>query len=251
MSIGTGPGAVRTDPAPAGPQRSGKGWKLTLVALIGLYVLLAAYGLIANVGGIKATSSAATPAAAPTPAPSFALASLPPSAAGAPPAANPARSSDGSRAGTPGAHSLGVSSITAVGPDGPSDGDNPRTAARLLDVDTDQPWYSQWYASPSFGGLRSGTGLLLDLGNAETVTDVRLTLGSELGADVQVRVGNTPSVDLPTVASAWGAAGSMRLTAATPAAGRYVLIWFTRLPPDGHGHYQVNVYNVDVDGVSG
>ena len=38
------------------------------------------------------------------------------------------------------------------------------------------------------------------------------------------------------------------LTAATAAKGRYVLIWFTRLPPDGHGHYQVSVYDVEVDG---
>ena len=101
------------------------------------------------------------------------------------------------------------------------------------------------------GGLRTGTGLLLDLGKSVTVTDVQLTLGSEPGADIQVRVGGIPSVNLPTVASAWGAGGTVRLTAATPAAGRYVLIWFTRLPADGQGHYQVNVYNVSVDGVSG
>jgi hypothetical protein len=30
-----------------------------------------------------------------------------------------------------------------------------------------------------------------------------------------------------------------------------VLIWFTRLPPDGQGHYQVSVYSVSVDGLSG
>lgn len=256
MSIGTGPGAAEPDPAPTEPQRASNKWKLTLVGLIVIYILLAVYSLIANAGGIKATvSAAATSAGAPSSAPSFALASVPPSAvgnavAGAPSAANPASSAAVSRPGSPAAHPLGVASITAFGPEGSSDGDNPRIAFRLLDVDTDQPWYSQWYATPSFGGLRSGTGLLLDLGRAATVTDVRLTLGSEPGADVQVRVGSTPSMDLPTIASAWGAGGTVRLTAATPAEGRYVLIWFTHLPADGHGHYQVSVYDVSVDGVS-
>jgi hypothetical protein len=27
-----------------------------------------------------------------------------------------------------------------------------------------------------------------------------------------------------------------------------VLIWFTLLPPDGQGHYQISVYNITVDG---
>jgi hypothetical protein len=40
----------------------------------------------------------------------------------------------------------------------------------------------------------------------------------------------------------------VRLAAKDPAEGRYVLIWFTRLPPDSQGHYQVSVYRAFVDG---
>lgn len=253
MSIGTGPGAAEPGPAPEKPQRASTKWKLTLAGLIGVYVPLAAYGLIANAGGITATFAAATSAKAPSPAPGMALSPASPSASGhtvAGPASpvKPTTSAVVPRTSSAAARSLAVSSITAFGPEGPADGDNPRVASRILDVGTDQPWYSQWYTTPSFGGLRTGTGLLLDLDTPTTVTDVWLTLGSEPGADVQVHVGSTPSLDMPTVASAWGAGGTVRLTAATPAEGRYVLIWFTRLPPDGHGHYQVSVYNVMVDG---
>jgi hypothetical protein len=141
-----------------------------------------------------------------------------------------------------------VASIAAFGPEGTADGDNPGTVSQILGAGTDQPWRSDWYATPEFGNLQSGTGLLLDLSNPVTVADVRLALGSEPGADVQVRVGNSPSLDLPTVASSLGAGGTVQLTAATPAKGRYVLIWFTRLPSNGHGHYQVSVYDVGVDG---
>jgi hypothetical protein len=146
---------------------------------------------------------------------------------------------------------LNVASVVAVGPDGTADGDNPGTVSRVLAPDAGQPWYTQWYATPEFGNLRSGTGLLLDMGETVSVREVQLVLGSEPGADVQVRVGSSPLLDLPTVASATSAGGTVRLTATAPAKGRYVLIWFTQLPPDGHGHYQVSVYSAAVDGTAG
>ena len=40
----------------------------------------------------------------------------------------------------------------------------------------------------------------------------------------------------------------MQLRLAAPASGRYVLIWFTRLPPDSPGKYQVSVYGATVYG---
>ena len=41
----------------------------------------------------------------------------------------------------------------------------------------------------------------------------------------------------------------MRLAVTAFATGWYVLVWFTRLPPNGHhGQYQVDVYGVTVDG---
>ncbi len=50
------------------------------------------------------------------------------------------------------------------------------------------------------------------------------------------------------MASSSDVAGTVRLTVSAPATGRYVLIWFTRLPPDGPGRYQVSVYSVAVEG---
>ena len=257
MSIGKGHGAAEPGPVPEKPQRPGKKWKLAIAGLIGVYALLAVYALISNASAIGASTSA--PAAKAATPPGHATTG-PPSAAkptnlahvpAARPARSPAALAKAPAARTvrsPAARSLAVTSIAAFGPEGTADGDNPGITFRIRHGSTDQPWYSQWYTTPEFGGLRLGTGLLLDLGKAMTVTDVRLALGSEPGADVQVRVGNAPSTDLPTVASASGADGAVRLTMSHPAKGRYVLIWFTRLPPDGHGHYQVSVYNVSVDG---
>jgi hypothetical protein len=157
-----------------------------------------------------------------------------------------------SPAGTLAPHALGVASIAAFGPEGIADGDNPGLVSGILDVGTDRPWYSHWYATPEFGNLQAGTGLLLDMGDAVRVSDLRLVLGSPLGADIQVRVGNTTApADLATVASATDVGGTVRLPATSPASGRYVLVWFTRLPPNGQpGEYQVDVYGVQVDGTA-
>ena len=40
----------------------------------------------------------------------------------------------------------------------------------------------------------------------------------------------------------------MDLTLTRPARARYLLIWFTKLPPDGAGTYQASVYQIAVRG---
>jgi hypothetical protein len=231
--------AAQTEQEPAPPRGADHRWKLALGALLGCYIALGIYYLISfPVAGPAA--SGAKPSVASPPA---TASTGPPLAVATPPAlARPTASG-------PPAHALNVASVAAVGPEGTADGDNPGTAGRVIGETTGQPWYSQWYATPEFGALRTGTGLLLDLGETVSVRDVRLALGTTPGADVQVRVGDSPSLaSLATVAGARDASGSVRLTAADQATGRYVLIWFTRLPPDSAGHYQVSVYRAAVDG---
>jgi hypothetical protein len=240
VHIGTkhGPAERETEPE----KRPGKLWMLALAGLVGTFVALACYDLISNSAELGVGTVTAAPKTVQSPASQAGTASR---SAGRSP--GPASVSSTATTGRPTPHPLTVISVAAFGPEGTSDGDNPDLASRTLDVSTDLPWYSQWYATPDFGNLRSGTGLLLILGKAASVRDVRLVLGSAPGADIQVRVGNSPAPDLPVVAGASDVRGTVLLAATTPAVGRYVLIWFTRLPPDGHGHYQVDVYSVGVD----
>jgi hypothetical protein len=138
-------------------------------------------------------------------------------------------------------------SAVAFGPDGVSDGDNPQNAARVL-TDPAQGWQTDWYMTPDFGALRTGTGLLLDMGRAVTITTVGLTLGFP-GADFQLRAGMAPDFGaLPVVATATDAGDAVSLPLAAPVKARYVLLWFTKLPPDGVGTYQVFVHQVEVQG---
>jgi hypothetical protein len=75
-------------------------------------------------------------------------------------------------------------------------------------------------------------------------------LGSARGADLQVRIGTatTSLSDLQPMAYATDAGGPVDLRLTKPTRGRYVVIWFTKLPPDTSGTFQATVYNVSIEG---
>jgi hypothetical protein len=192
----------------------------------------------------SATAEASGAAQASAPAAAKASASAQPSASAA--KASPSAAAKGEAQPVT---TLPVVSATAYGPDGSADGDNPGNARYAIAGDASLTWSSQWYATPRFGLLKHGTGLLLDLGKESTVTSVRLILAQYGGSDLQIRIGNgTALPDLGLAATATNVAGTVKLTLRHPEAGRYLLIWFTQLPPDGSGHYQASVSHVIVTG---
>jgi len=143
---------------------------------------------------------------------------------------------------------LTPASVAAFGPAGLADGDDPQGAALATGGDPAQPWTSQWYATAQFGALKNGTGLLLDMGRTVTVSSVRVSLVNS-GADIDLRAGSRPDLAfLPRVAGASNAGGTVRLRPGTPVHARYVLIWFTKLPPDNVGTYRASVYRITVQG---
>jgi hypothetical protein len=74
---------------------------------------------------------------------------------------------------------------------------------------------------------------------------VTIQLGGIPGADLQLRAGTTLS-DMPVLASAADAGGTVRLPLASRPQIRYLLIWFTLLPPDRTGTYQADISGVTV-----
>jgi len=142
---------------------------------------------------------------------------------------------------------LAPASVAAFGPAGLVNGDDPQGAALAVAGDPARPWISQWYATAEFGALKTGTGLLLDMGRPVSVASVRLSLVSRSGADIELRAGSKPVLSwLPPVASAANAGGTVRFQPSASAHVRYLLIWFTKLPPDNAGTYQASVYQITV-----
>jgi hypothetical protein len=147
------------------------------------------------------------------------------------------------------ARTLTPVTATAFGPNGGSQGDNGDLASHVIDAHPATAWHTDWYATAHFGNLYPGTGLLVDMGRPVTITAAQIALGSGHGASLQLRVGTAPALaDLPPVALASNAGGVVRLRLAIPAHGRYVLVWFTSLPPDPAGTFQASVYSIRLEG---
>jgi hypothetical protein len=120
-----------------------------------------------------------------------------------------------------------------------------------IDESTATAWTTDWYRTAQFGGLQAGTGLLIDMGHPVTITSARIILGSARGADLLVLTGRTPILTrMRRQAIASDAGGAVHLRLARPGLARYLLVWFTRLPPDSPGKFQASVYSVRLKGFS-
>ncbi len=135
----------------------------------------------------------------------------------------------------------------------------PSTHADLaIDSQPNTAWQTQFYLNnPVFGGLKTGSGLILDMGKEVKLSSVTVELGPTPGADVAIEVGNDGSrtqaslATFKTVAQANDLSGTHTFQLRSAATGRYVLIWFTRLPPQANGpksHYEAEIFNIIVKG---
>ncbi len=100
-------------------------------------------------------------------------------------------------------------------------------------------WSTEHYASRDFGHAKPGVGVWLELANPAAVRTVAVdTQASGWSADVFVA--DSPGTSL----GAWGSAvatgsdlpADATLTITKPRAAKYVLIWFTSLPPTDELH---------------
>jgi eukaryotic-like serine/threonine-protein kinase len=105
-----------------------------------------------------------------------------------------------------------------------------------------------------FGGLKAGSGLILDMGRRVRLRSVTVTFGAEPGADVAIELGGSDALaastvgTFTTVASADDVGGTHTFRTSSSARGRCVLIWFPRLPPAGPDRFQAEIYGVTVRG---
>jgi serine/threonine protein kinase len=137
--------------------------------------------------------------------------------------------------------------------------ENSQYANLAIDGNPATAWTSQYYDSALFGNLKAGSGLIIEMGRPIRLSSLRVTFGPLPGADVQIKIGNSDARSpaalqtFTTVARATDVAGTHTFFSDATTTGRYVLIWFTRLPPDPKlaGKYMAQVSSVVVRGSPG
>jgi serine/threonine-protein kinase len=133
---------------------------------------------------------------------------------------------------------VAVASVEPYAGDGGSVG-HPEEAPLAVDGQASTAWYTQHYASAAFGQLRSGAGLLFDLGHPVAVKSLKLRL-AVTGVALQVHAGDAVGSLLSSSAVGSSASAPSVLTLRPTTTARYWLVWFTKLAPND-GAYRAGV----------
>lgn len=138
-----------------------------------------------------------------------------------------------------------IKSVAMYDPQGDGQ-ENAKDAPRAIDHDPQTAWETlQYKRSPLFGNLKSGVGLIFDLGSATEVREVDITT-TEPGTDIEIRIGDQANgaLDSYRVVGQQSALPAHAVITLQPgASGRYVVVWFTKLVPVG-SEFQGNLAEV-------
>ncbi|MGW7443100.1 serine/threonine protein kinase [Kitasatospora sp. NPDC054795] len=139
-------------------------------------------------------------------------------------------------------------------------GDGPEgteSIGKAIDGDLSTSWTTGWYVD-QFGAkppaLKSGTGLLIDLGSPQPVSSVNVQFsGGEQSAELRLptpAVGGNPLQAKPDAFTVVGkkTGSNVEYTLDSPVTTRYLLIWLTGLTKDADGRFRGHVAEVKVSG---
>ena len=189
------------------------------------------------------------------------------------------RKSNGSNAGSGGQPSSSASATAAgtvlkpvsdstfnIFGNPPGDTENPSTKGAAIDSSLSTAWSTSYYYNhPNFGGLKPGTGLLLDMGQQVRLSQVEVLFGTTGDTTAEIYLGNSDTMtksalsNFTEVSPAASVSGDHTFPVSSTATGRYVLIWLTSLPPlkkapagapAGNTYYEGQIYNIVVHGTA-
>ncbi|HEX2895839.1 MAG TPA: hypothetical protein VHO29_17685 [Marmoricola sp.] len=154
---------------------------------------------------------------------------------------------------TPNGALVRITSARDFDPEGDPPEENPDQVSLAIDGKPDTGWRTMTYKdNPHLGGLKSGVGLVLDLGSDQEVGSVEVRLvGSPTDLELYATPPgvNDPPAELSdarrlTSVSADGTSALLRVDPAVHT--RFLVVWLTKLPPVTGGGYRGEIAEVTV-----
>ncbi|WP_347042844.1 hypothetical protein [Brachybacterium nesterenkovii] len=165
----------------------------------------------------SATPSSSAAAAATTPAAEQSAAAAPAPAESSQPAAPPV-----------------IAAVTEVDDGKP---DHPEDAGRMNDGDPGTVWRSKIYRSETFGNIKPGIGITVDLAAPATVNAVVVTTKESQGGLIELRtVNDDGSMGDPVASGAFAGDGEVRLAPGAPLTTQKLMLWIPQAPTDSKGN---------------
>jgi putative peptidoglycan lipid II flippase len=134
--------------------------------------------------------------------------------------------------------------------------ENPDLVPLAYDGDPETSWETLTYErSPALGNLKSGVGIVIDLGSVQEVSQVNLTL-TGLGTNVELRAAPEDATEMPTgsaddytvVAEREREGTEAQLRPSEPVSTQFLLVWLTWLPQVEPGEYRGGIAEIEVLG---
>jgi hypothetical protein len=129
-------------------------------------------------------------------------------------------------------------------------------AANAVDGNLNTQWKTQSYNPPAeFGNLKKGMGILIDLGQPKPVGSVQVELSTG-GATLELKsgdsVGGTDAAADAAVENGFQLVGEPKTATGTKVIlpcdpsrqSRYLMVWITKLAPDGKGRFALGVQEI-------
>lgn len=140
-----------------------------------------------------------------------------------------------------------ISSVRSYDPFGDDNGngrpdkrkgkENDADSITAIDGNPETGWKTDRYGSADLDG-KGGVGIVFDLGEPRPIQSALLSFDGT-GTSAQIRVSNDIQPDpalWSSVATIENAGEQIEIRSPRPVTGRYVLVWFTKLPASGSGY---------------
>ncbi|MFC4464759.1 protein kinase family protein [Streptomyces xiangluensis] len=144
---------------------------------------------------------------------------------------------------------IAIKGASAFDPFGADGSENPEDIEKAYDSSPGTYWETSFYTSADFGRLKSGVGIILDLGKVQQVGKVTVSFVGNTSVELRAASGEASAE--PTsfdafskVADGSGTTGVLKPHESVET--RYLLIWLTELPLTDDGNYRGRVADIKV-----
>ena len=149
------------------------------------------------------------------------------------------------RLGTPSALATNVRLIAVRAYDPPpGDGvEDDRDLALATDGKPATFWATEWYASPRFGNLKDGVGIVVSAGKPVELGTVTVQ-SDEPGYSAVVEAGSSPAGPFERVSEVQTCSTLTTFSLHVGVPRQYYMLWITSLSPAGGPHYQAHINEI-------
>ncbi len=132
-------------------------------------------------------------------------------------------------------------------PFGGDGSEKPGDVDKVYDTASGTYWQTDYYLGAKFGNLKSGVGVILDLGKVQQVGSVTVTFQGSTSVELRSASGETkPQGFDGYTKAAEGTGTEVQLKPDEKLKSRYLLVWLTELPLQEDGRFRGRVVDVKV-----